>query len=141
MIYGEKIYLVAREKAKGNGIYNYLLHKFQDLKLTDKVFDRGNFNLQEYTNQSFGVYHGEILDVKLSFTPELAQEASQFNFHPTQKGKFEKDGSYTVTFKASGNREIIWHVFKWGSGCKIISPKSLQKKYKAYLQENLKNYL
>ena len=140
MIYGEKIYLVAREKAKGDGIYNYLLHKFQDLKLTDKTFDKGDFNLQEYTNQSFGVYHGEILDVKLSFTPELAQEASQFNFHPTQKGKFEKDGSYTVTFKASGNREIIWHVFKWGSGCKIVSPKSLQKEYKAYLQENLKNY-
>ena len=141
MIYGEKIYLVAREKAKGDGIYNYLLHKFQDLKLTYKTFDKGDFNLQEYTNQSFGVYHGEILDVKLSFTPELAREASQFNFHPTQKGKFEKDGSYTVTFKASGNREIIWHVFKWGSGCKIISPKSLQKEYKAYLQENLKNYL
>ncbi len=140
MIYGEKIYLVAREKAKGDGIYNYLLHKFQDLKLTDKTFDKGDFNLQEYTNQSFGVYHGEILDVKLSFAPELAQEASQFNFHPTQKGKFEKDGSYTVTFKASGNKEIIWHIFKWGSGCKIISPKSLQKEYKAYLKENLKNY-
>jgi len=41
MIYGEKIYLVAREKAKGDGIYNYLLHKFQDLKLTDKFFDKG----------------------------------------------------------------------------------------------------
>lgn len=140
MIYGEKIYLVAREEAKGNGIYNYLLHKFKDLKLTDKIFDKGDFNLQEYTNQSFGVYHGEILDVKLSFAKELAEEASQFNFHPTQKGKFEKDGSYTVTFKASGNKEIIWHVFKWGAGCKIISPKSLRNEYKAYLQENLKNY-
>lgn len=141
MIYGTKIYLVAREKAKGDGIYNYLLHKFEDLKLTDKTFDKGDFNLQEYTNQSFGVYHGEILDVKLSFSPELAQEASQFNFHPTQKGKFEKDGSYTLTFKASGSKEIIWHVFKWGSGCKIIAPKSLKDEYKKDLQESLKNYL
>ena len=86
MIYGEKIYLVAREKAKGDGIYNYLLHKFQDLKLTDKTFDKGEFNLQEYTNQSFGVYHGDILDVELLFSPEIAEEASQFNFHPTQSG-------------------------------------------------------
>ena len=141
MIYGTKIYLVAREKAKGDGIYNYLLHKFQDLKLTDKNFDRGDFDLQEYTNQSFGVYHGEILNVKLSFSPELAQEASQFNFHPTQKGKFEKDGSYTLTFKASGSKEIIWHVFKWGSGCKIVSPKSLKDEYKEYLKVSLNNYL
>lgn len=140
MIYGEKIYLVAREKAKGDGIYNYLLHKFQDLKLTDKHFEKGDFDLQEYTNLSFGVYHGEILNVKLSFSPELAKEASQFNFHPTQKGKFEKDGSYTLTFKASGSREIIWHVFKWGAGCKILAPKSLKEEYKAYLQENLSNY-
>lgn len=140
MIYGEKIYLVAREKAKGDEIYNYLLHKFKDLKLTDKIFDKGDFDLQKYNNQSFGVYHGEILDVKLSFNSELAPEAMNFNFHPTQEIKQEKDGSVTVTFKASGSKEIIWHVFKWGSGCKIIAPKSLQDEYKKYLEENLMNY-
>lgn len=140
MIYGEKIYLVAREKAKGDGIYNYLLHKFEGLKLTDKIFDKGDFSLQEYTNLSFGVYHGEILDVELLFSPELAPEASQFNFHPTQRGKYNEDGSYTVTFRASGSLEIIWHVFKWGSGCKIIAPKSLKDEYKKYLKDNLSNY-
>lgn len=140
MIYGEKIYLVAKEKAKGNDIYTFLLHKFQDLKLTDKTFDKGDFNLQEYTNLSFGVYHGEILNVKLSFAPELAEDASKFNFHPTQRGKFKKDGSYILTFKASGSREIIWHIFKWGSGCTILAPKSLKEEYKKYLEENLKNY-
>ena len=140
MIYGEKIYLVAREKAKGDGIYNYLLHKFENLKLTDKTFDKGNFDLQEYTNLSFGVYHGEILEVELLFSQELAQEASQFNFHPTQSGKWNADGTYTVNFKASGSKEIIWHVFKWGGGCKIIAPKSLQDEYREYLKENLDNY-
>lgn len=140
MIYGEKIYLIAKEKSKGKGIYNYLLHKFQNLKLTDKTFDKGNFNLQEYLNQSFGVYHGKILDVKLSFSKELAQEASQFNFHPTQKIFKEKDGTLTVTFKASGDKEIIWHIFKWGKGCKIISPKSLKDEYKKYLEDVLLNY-
>ena len=140
MIYGEKIYLVAREKAKGDEIYNYLLHKFENLKLTDKTFDKGNFDLQEYTNLSFGVYHGEILEVELLFSQELAQEASQFNFHPTQSGKWNNDGTYTVNFKASGSKEIIWHVFKWGGGCKIIAPKSLQDEYRTYLKENLDNY-
>ncbi len=140
MIYGEKIYLVAREKSKGDGIYNYLLHKFEGLKLTDKIFDKGDFDLQEYTNQSFGVYHGEVLDVELLFTPELAPEAEKYNFHPTQKGKYNEDGTYTVTFRASGSLEIIWHVFKWGNGCKIVAPKVLQDAYKKCLEENLKNY-
>ncbi|MBQ4123066.1 WYL domain-containing transcriptional regulator [bacterium] len=140
LIYGEKIYLVAREKAKGNEIYNYLLHKFSDMKMTETPFDKKDFDLQKYTNQSFGVYHGDILDVELSFCPELAEEASNFNFHPTQKIKEETDGSLTVKFKASGNKEIIWHVFRWGAGCKIVAPKSLKQEYKKYLEDNLNNY-
>ena len=139
LIYGEKIYLIAREKAKGDGIYNFLLHKFTDIKLTDKTFEKGDFDLQEYTNQSFGVYHGEILDVKLLFNKELAGEASQYNFHPTQRGKWNDDGTYTVDFKASGSKEIIWHVFKWGAGCQIVAPKSLKDEYKKYLEDCLKN--
>ena len=140
LIYGERVYLVAREPAKGDGIYNYLLHKFKKFKLTNEFFDKGNFNLQEYSSRSFGVYQGEILNVKLSFAAELAEDASKYNFHPTQKGKWESDGTYTVTFKASGSREIIWHVFKWGSGCKILAPKSLRDEYKKYLVENIENY-
>lgn len=139
MIYGEKIYLIAREKAKGDGVYNYLLHKFSDLKLSDKTFNKGDFNLQEYAKESFGVYHGKILNVQLLFSKELAQEAGSFNFHPTQKGKYNDDGTYSVSFKASGNKEIIWHVFRWGKGCKIIAPKSLNDEYKKYLKECFEN--
>ena len=140
MIYGEKVYLVAREKAKGDGIYNYLLHKFEDMKISDETFSKGDFNLQEYSNRSFGIYQGEVLNVKLLFNKELSEEASKYNFHPTQRGKWNEDGTYTVTFKASGSREIIWHVFKWGSGCKILAPKSLRDEYKKYLEDNLNNY-
>lgn len=140
MIYGEKIYLVAREKAKGKDIYTYLLHKFNNLKLTDKSFDKKGFNLQEYTNLSFGVYHGDILNVKLSFDKEIAKDVLKYNFHPTQKLKQEEDGSVTVEFKASGEKEIIWHIFRWGKQCKIMAPKSLKNYYKEYLEENLKNY-
>ena len=140
LIYGEKIYLLAREKAKGDEIYNYLLHKFKDLKLTDKTFDKGDFNLQEYTKRSFGVYQGDILNVKLSFAPSVALDASQYNFHPTQKGKFEDDGSYTLSFRASGDKEILRHIYKWGAGCKILAPRELKEEYLQSLKEILANY-
>ena len=140
LVYGEKIYLIAREKAKGDEIYNYLLHKFEDLKLSDKTFDKGDFNLQQYTKRSFGVYQGKILKVKLSFSPKLAQDASKYNFHPTQKGKFEPDGSYTLTFRASGDKEILRHIYKWGAGCKILAPKELKDGYIKSLKEILADY-
>ncbi len=139
LIYGEKIYLIAKEKGKGEGIYTYLLHKFGNLELTDKSFDKGDFNLQEYSKQSFGVYQGEILNVELLFDKSLAQDASQYNFHPTQSGKLNDDGTYTVKFKASGSKEIMWHIFKWGAGCKLVKPAGLKKEYKKYLLDVLEN--
>ncbi|MBQ8636018.1 WYL domain-containing protein [bacterium] len=140
LIYGEKTYLLAREKAKGDAIYSYTLHKFENATLTKDKFDRGNFDLQEYANRSFGVYQSDLLNVKLSFTKELAPNALKYHFHPTQKIKEEKDGTLTVTFKASGSKEIIWHVFKWGAGCKILAPKELKNEYKKYLQDCLSNF-
>ncbi len=140
LIYGEKTYLIAYEKAKGNDIYTYTLHKFKNLKMTEAKFKKHNFNLQEFASRSFGVYQGEILDVELEFDKELAPEAMDYNFHPTQKIKKQKDGSLLVNFKACGEREIIWHIFKWGKGCKINKPESLKETYKNYLKENLDNY-
>ena len=140
LIYGEKIYLVAREKNKGKEIYNYLLNKFEKMEVTDKTFEKGNFDLQKYTNQSFGVYHGEIMNVKLSFNKEVASEVLNYNFHPTQKTRPERDGSVTVEFRASGDREILWHIFKWGKNCTLLAPKKLKNEYKKYLKEVLENY-
>ena len=81
------------------------------------------------------VYQGEIYDVKLKFIPEAAEDASNYNFHPTQKGKFEKDGSYTVSFSASGNKHIMWNLFKWGYAVEILAPAKLKKEYKNYIDE------
>jgi predicted DNA-binding transcriptional regulator YafY len=108
--------------------------------MTEAKFKKHKFNLQEFANRSFGVYQGEILDVELEFDKELAPEAMDYNFHPTQKIKKQKDGSLLVNFKACGEREIIWHIFKWGKGCKINKPESLKETYKNYLKENLDNY-
>ena len=139
LLFGEKIYLVAIEDNKGGEPFTYLLHRFQNLKLTNKKFDSNGFDLREFAKKSFGVFQGEIYNVKLNFDATAAEDASNYNFHPTQKGKCEKDGSYTVTFKASGDKHIIWNLFKWGDTVKIIAPKELKKKYKEYLQKVLTN--
>lgn len=139
LLFGEKIYLVAIEDNKGGEPFTYLLHRFQNLKLTNKKFDSNGFDLREFAKKSFGVFQGEIYNVKLNFDITAAEDASNYNFHPTQKGKWEKDGSYTVTFKASGDKHIIWNLFKWGDTVKIIAPKELKKKYKEYLQKVLTN--
>ena len=138
LIYGEKIYLIAREEEKGPDPYNYLLHKFKDVKLTQQSFDKGDFNLKEFSEKSFGVYQGHAQDVKLQFTKEAADEVLSYHFHPTQKMKQNEDGTVTVKFKASGEYEILWHLFRWGDCVKINAPVSLINKNIAMLEDVVK---
>ena len=138
LIYGEKIYLIAVEEKKGDIPYCYLLHKFSDVKISRETFDKGDFSLDEYSKKSFGVYQGEINDVKLLFSKNVAEDVLNYNFHSTQKVKQNDDGTVTVKFKASGEYEILWHLFRWGADVKILAPKSLQKKYIDLLSETIK---
>lgn len=139
LIYGSKIYLIGVEEDKGNEPFCYLLHKFSNVKLTNQTFDKGDFNLNEFSKKSFGVYQGECIDVKLLFVPSAANEVLNYNFHSTQKMKQNEDGSVTVKFKASGEYEIMWHLFRWGSDVKILAPNSLKKQYIELLENTMKH--
>ena len=138
LIYGEKIYLIGVEEKKGTNPYCYLLHKFSDIKLLSETFEKNNFNLDEYSKKSFGVYQGKCYDVKLLFSKNVANEVLNYYFHNTQKVKQNEDGSVTVKFKASGNKEIMWHLFKWGEDVKILAPVDLKKEYITMLKSVLK---
>lgn len=137
LIFGEKVHLIAREEQKGSGEYNYLLHKLKNVKLTSEHFDADGFILQEFAQRSFGVYQGEIFDVKLKFSSEVAEDVLHYNFHPTQEILKQRDGSFIVTFKASGEKHIMWHLFKWGAAVEILEPEELKNKYREYLKEVL----
>lgn len=139
LIYGEKVFLVAKEGAthvdKETDIHQYTLHKLKDVKVTYNKFVKQDFDLKEYSKNSFGVYQGEVYDVKLKFIPEAAEDVLNYKFHPTQKLKQQADGSVIVTFKASGDKHIIWNLFKWGYAVEILAPQKLKAKYKSYIDD------
>ncbi len=136
IVYGDNIFLIAVEGGWQNP-YVYRLHRLTDVEISNELFDKGDFNLQKYVNRSFGIYQNEIINVELLFTSDVAEDVLNYNFHPTQKVKQNADGSITVKFKASGELEIFWHIFKWGNCVKIISPKTLKKGYIEYLKNIL----
>ena len=136
IVYGANVYLIGVEGDKPDP-YVYRLHKVTDIELTDETFDKGDFDIKEYANRSFGVYQNEIIKVELRFSKEVAEDVLNYNFHPTQKVKQNDDETVTVKFKASGELEILWHLFKWGDAVKIISPRSLKKEYVEMLENVL----
>lgn len=138
VIYGEKHFLVAFNPER-DGIRLYNLSKIKSIKMLDEYFDKDeSFNLQKYSENSFGVFQDEPISVELEFDKSVAEDVKNFHFHPSQKIKENSDGSVTVKFKAAGSLAMCWHLFKWGKDLKIIKPLSLKNEYKALLVEALK---
>lgn len=140
IVFKEKIYLIAREKEKGNGIYTYNLSKFNTLETTEKSFDGKNFNLKEYAGESIGIYHDEIIEIKLKFSPKIRERIQNFKFGKNPKEEILEDNSTVITFRSGGKIELFRLIFKWGKEVEIIAPNSLKEDYKNYLGEILNLY-
>lgn len=137
IIYGSNIHLIAMEANYTKHPYNYVIHRINKIELLDETFDKGDFDIKEYASRSFGVYQNKIIDVELLFDERVQEDVLNHNFHPTQKIIQNSDGTLTVTFKASGTQEIMWHLFKWSDNVKIISPQSLKDEYIDWLTRTL----
>jgi predicted DNA-binding transcriptional regulator YafY len=142
IIYGEyRPYLVARDINDSKKVKNFKLDKISEVKVLEEFFDRGSFDLNEYKQCCFTCYQGEVYNVKLLFWGSAAEDASEYMFHPSQKGKWnEEHTEYLVKFKASGLKDIIWCVFRWGNECKIVSPKPVRLFYQRYMRKILRLY-
>ena len=139
ILYGERHYLVAKNDGK---IKQYLLHRISDIKVLDEYFTtETDFNLKNWANASFGIFHDKPISVKLKFKKEIAHDVIKYNFHPTQQIKQQKNGALVVTFTSSGTKSILWNIFKWGTNVEIIAPKSLKKQYVDYLKDVQNLYL
>ena len=137
IIDGEKTYLLGFNEAK-NGFRYYHLHKIVNPKVVDEYFDKDEtFSLKDYLKNSFGVYQEKPMNVRLLFSAEVKDAIKSYNLHPTQKLKFNEDGTTTVSFVAGGRYEICWHLFRWGDNVKILAPKELQETYKELLTKSL----
>lgn len=87
------------------------------------------FNIRDHAAQGFGSYesaaqHG---DVVWRFSPDAADHARRFVFHPTQTVEEEPDGSLLVRIRASGHLEMCWHLYSWGRSVEVLQPAALRE--------------
>lgn len=139
ILYSDRAYLIAYN-IKANAIWTFRISKIKEITLTDNYFEKeDDFDLKNYCARSFGVFQGEIFDVVLQFKKDAVEDAKDYFFHPTQTGKLEQDGSYTLSLKASGEYEIITELLKWRDSVKILAPESLKEAYKKEIKKMYEN--
>lgn len=116
LIHGNRNYLVAF--SLNPNVLDYRLYSLSNIKrieILGETFERDEaFTLEGYMHNSFGVFQEEPIDVVWKFSPNVARDAKEWIFHPSQSLEELDDGSLIVRFRAGGRREMDWHLYTWG---------------------------
>jgi len=126
ILFGRANYLVASE---GEGKpRNWRLDRIRDVAVTGTPARRDPaFSLQDYADESFGIYQDDTQDVVLRIGPASAEGALRWRFHSDQILEQQPDGAVIVRFRASGMRELAWHLFTWGDQVEVVAPDLLRQ--------------
>lgn len=113
------------------------------LKSTTQYFDISpEFNPDIFFKYTFGMtVHSDrsVEKVILSFTPLQAKYFISKPFHPYKKLLYTKD-ELRVEMEIIPNFELIRKVVSFGSGVKVIAPKSFKKEVINYMKSTLSLY-
>jgi predicted DNA-binding transcriptional regulator YafY len=132
VLFGRSNYLVADE---GQGPRNWRLDRIADVTVADQAATRPDgFSLQNYADQSFGIFHDDTEDVVLRVTPAGAEDALRWRFHANQSVAPQADGAVIVRFRASGMLELAWHLFTWGDKVQVLAPPLLLSTLREHIE-------
>lgn len=129
LLLGHRSYLVARQPARSETILNFRMDRIHAAEVLDESFAfTSGFALEDYAAKAFGVYqdpaqYGEVI---WRFTPDAAERAAEFRFHPTQVQERQDDGSLIIRFMAAGWLEMAWHLYQWGDKVEVMKPDGLR---------------
>lgn len=127
LMFGRANYLVAHVPDAGR-IQTFRLDRMSSVGVGEGMArPPAEFDLGAFASQSFGIYQDQIEDVVLKIAPEAADEARGWRWHPTQVLEDQPDGSVVVRFRASGMRELAWHLFSWSGAAQIVQPARLKE--------------
>ena len=119
----------------------FALDRIQTLETTEETYEMpADFNLDEFMRASFGIFHGESVQVRIWFAPEVAGYVSEKSWHATQQIETLKDGSIIFEAEVAGTTEIKYWIMGWGSRAVVLSPDSLQSEILSESETLLKNY-
>jgi predicted DNA-binding transcriptional regulator YafY len=84
--------------------------------------------LDEYLGSGYGIFAGRKVEwATLKFTPRAARWVSAQRWHPDQRHRVEKDGSYVLEIPYADDRELVMEIMKFGPEVEVLAPAGLRK--------------
>jgi predicted DNA-binding transcriptional regulator YafY len=97
--------------------------------------------LDAILGSGYGIFSGaELSWATLRFSAERARWVASERWHPQQKSRLLRDGSYELKLPYADDRELIMDILKHGADCRVVAPPALIKRVTAELERARDQY-
>ncbi|MBA7711192.1 hypothetical protein ES703_120147 [subsurface metagenome] len=128
--YNENQWYVFGKSDLDQDVRAFKLNRMKELNALDKCFvNEKKFDIGEYLGRAWSmVPEGRLYNIKLRFSPQVAHDVAEVQWHSTQTVTFEGDGSVIIEFRVDGLNEITWWILSYGDQVQVLAPRILREK-------------
>jgi predicted DNA-binding transcriptional regulator YafY len=121
---------------------SFAVDAIRDAKLLDtKAKEVPKAELDEYLASGYGIFAGRKVEwATLKFSASAARWVSAQNWHPKQRSRVERDGSYVLEIPYSDDRELVMEIMKFGPDAEVVEPAALRARVKELHRQALGRY-
>ena len=112
------------------GYRNFALHKFTDIKLSQKKFRRSAKVINDLKKGKLFNFN-TIKNVKALCDKEAAEYINDREWFPNQNTKIQKDGSLIITFKEAPEQAVKSWITSFNGQVEVLEPESLRNDIRA----------
>lgn len=98
------------------------------------------FSFREWSKYRFGVFSGEISNVKLLIKSEFKHFFLNRKWHITQSEKIDNEGNLILEMTVPVGVDLINWILSWSDAIIVLEPEELINKIRSRLQQALDNY-
>src|SRR5699024_10782058 len=107
---------------KTNEMRHYRLDRIREIEISDRSFTKKEtFHLRDYVNQSFHMFAGEEIRIKVRFHMDLLNVVLDRFVHEENIQKLDQY-NFVLSTKAKLSDGLINWIITWGNKAKVLSP-------------------
>ena len=105
----------------------FAIGRIRRITLSDIAFTLPNASqLDQVMADSFGVFRGDPVMVRIEFTARVADYIRETRWHESQRLTDGADGTVVLEMTVAGVAEIKYWILKWGKDARVLQPPELK---------------